>query len=55
MSRGNILDLLEELEQQLKLKRVAEHVLAVAVARNVLMRDLFELAEREVGGTSLSG
>lgn len=47
-----MLDLLNDLEQELKLDHIAEHILAIAVARNVLMRDLFELAEREVGGSS---
>ena len=49
MSNGNILDLLNDLEQELKLEHVAEHILAIAVVEDVLMRDLFELAEREVG------
>ncbi|EJD03956.1 GTPase activating protein [Fomitiporia mediterranea MF3/22] len=52
MSQRNLLDLLHDLEQELKLDHIAEHVLAIAVVRNVLMRDLFELSEREVDGTS---
>ena len=52
MSSRNILDLLNDLEQELKMDHVAEHILAIALARNTLMRDLFELAEREVGSTS---
>ena len=52
LSRGNSLDLLNELEQELKLENVAEHVMAIAVVNDVLMRDLFALAEREVGGTA---
>lgn len=54
MSKGNILDLLNDMEQELKLEHIAEHVLAIAVVRNVLMRDLFELAKQEVGRTSSS-
>ncbi|KAH8120325.1 GTPase activating protein [Phellopilus nigrolimitatus] len=54
MAKGNLLDLLFHMEQELKLGHTAEHVMAIAVGRNVLMRDLFELAEREVGGTSSS-
>ncbi|KAL5534237.1 hypothetical protein ACEPAG_699 [Sanghuangporus baumii] len=52
MSDRNILDLLHDLEQDLKVEHVAEHILAIAVARNVLMPDLFDLAEREVGGSN---
>ena len=52
MSKGNLLDLLHSLEQDLQLDHIAENVLAIAVVRDVLMRDLFELAECEVGGTS---
>ena len=54
MSRGNILDLLNALEQELKVDGIAEHILAIAVARNVLTKDLFELADREVSNTALS-
>lgn len=48
----NLLDLLNDLEQELKLQRLAEHILALAVVRNVLMDNLFELAKREVDNTS---
>lgn len=48
MSRRNYLDLLDDLEQELKLGHVAEHVMAIAVSQNVLKDNLFELAEREV-------
>lgn len=48
MARGNLLDLLTELEQDLKIGYVAEHIIAIAVARNSLLHDLFALAEREV-------
>ena len=48
MSRGNLLDLLLDLEQDLKLTYIAEHFMAIAVDKGVLMRDLFALAEREV-------
>lgn len=48
----NLLDLLNDLEQELKLQRLAEHMLAIAVMRNVLMDNLFELAKREVDNTS---
>jgi hypothetical protein len=54
MSKGNFLDLLNSLEQELKLEAVAEHILAVAVARNILMKDLCALADREVSSTSMS-
>ena len=36
------------MEQDLKIGFAAEHIMAIAVSRNVLMKDLFELAEREV-------
>lgn len=50
LAKGNLLDLLNDMEQDLKIGPgfVAEHIMAVAVARNVLMHDLFQLAEREV-------
>ena len=54
MSKSNILDLLNSLESELKVDAIAEHILAIAVARNVLLKDLHELADREVSGTSLS-
>lgn len=43
-----MLDHLTDLEQELKLEHAAEHIIAVAVINDVLMRDLFVLAEREV-------
>ena len=46
------MDLLSDLESEFKIGHVAEHILAVSVARNVLLRDLFELADREVDETS---
>ena len=46
LSQKNLLDLLSDLESELKIGHVAEHMLALAVARNVLLRDLFELADR---------
>ncbi len=47
-----MLDHLTGLEQELKLEHAAEHIIAVAVVNNVLMRDLFVLAEREVLGAA---
>ena len=52
LSQKNLLDLLSDLESELKIGHVAEHMLALAVARNVLLRDLFELADREVDEAS---
>lgn len=36
------------MEQDLKIGFAAEHIMAIAVSRDVLKRDLFQLAEREV-------
>lgn len=54
MSKSNTLDLLNSLEQELKVDAIAEHILAIAVARGVLLDDIHQLAEREVSNTSLS-
>ena len=43
-----MLDHLTELEQELKLENAAEHIMAVSIVNNVLMQDLFVLADREV-------
>ncbi|KLO14454.1 Rho GTPase activation protein [Schizopora paradoxa] len=48
LSQGNMLDHLTELEQELKLENAAEHIIAVSIVNDVLMRDLFVLADREV-------
>lgn len=48
MAKGNLLDLLNDMEQELRIGFVAEHIMAIAVARNVLMHDIFQQAEREV-------
>lgn len=47
-----MLDHLTELEQELKLEHAAEHIMAVAVVKDVLMRDLFVLSDREVLGAA---
>ena len=52
MADVNLLDLLNGLEQELKLQRLAEHILALAVMKNVLISNLFELAKREVDNTT---
>lgn len=48
MSQRNTLDLLNELEQEMKLSNVSDHVIAIAVAKHVLGRDILQLANREV-------
>ena len=52
MADVNLLDLLNGLEQELKLQRLAEHILALPVMKNVLISNLFELAKREVDNTT---
>lgn len=53
MVSTNMLDLLHDLEQELKLVHIAEHIMAIAVMKKTLVRDLTELAEREVNNTAL--
>ena len=39
------------MEAKLKLKSVSEHVMSVALSSSVLIRNVMELADREVDGT----
>ncbi|TDL28435.1 Rho GTPase activation protein [Rickenella mellea] len=46
----NMLDLLSDLEQEMKLEHISSHVIAIAIAKNVLTSHITELADREVDG-----
>ena len=47
----NLLDWISDLDTKLEVKNVSEHVIAVAKAKNCLVKNIMELADREVDGT----
>ncbi|OBZ79003.1 Ras GTPase-activating protein gap-2 [Grifola frondosa] len=47
----NCLDWMRELESRLKLKNISIHIISIAIAKNILMDHIMELADREVDGT----
>ncbi|KIM25130.1 hypothetical protein M408DRAFT_17412 [Serendipita vermifera MAFF 305830] len=55
LEQRNYLDVLTDLEQKLRIENsmIAPHIISLAVARNRLLKDIIQLAEREVA--SLSG
>lgn len=40
-----------DLESKLKLRNVSNHIISIAIAKNVLVDNIMELADREVDGT----
>ena len=55
LEQRNYLDVLSELEHKLRIDNsmIAPHIVSLAVARNRLLKDIIQLAEREV--TALAG
>ncbi|PCH33643.1 Rho GTPase activation protein [Wolfiporia cocos MD-104 SS10] len=47
-SSRNSLDLMLDLESKLKLKSISNHIISIAIAENVLVDHIMELADREV-------
>jgi hypothetical protein len=47
----NFLDWMTDFESKLRLKTISTQLLSLAVAKNVLIQQVFELADREVDGT----
>ncbi|THH02843.1 hypothetical protein EW026_g1 [Hermanssonia centrifuga] len=47
----NLLDWIYEIECKLQIKNVLEHIVPIARAKNILIKNLIELADREVDGT----
>ncbi|KAI0669886.1 Rho GTPase activation protein [Trametes maxima] len=47
----NHLDWMRDLESRLKMKNVNNNIMSVAIAKNVLLENIMELADREVDGT----
>ena len=45
------MDLILDLESKLKLKGISNHIISIAIAENVLVDHIMELADREVDGT----
>ncbi|OCH96153.1 Rho GTPase activation protein [Obba rivulosa] len=50
----NALDWMQDLETHFKLKTISSHIMSIAIAKNVLMDNIMELADREVDGTVTS-
>ncbi|KAH9950344.1 Rho GTPase activation protein [Amylocystis lapponica] len=50
-SSRNSLDWMSDLESKLKLKTTSSHIISIAIAKNMLMENIMELADREVDGT----
>ncbi|KAI0961569.1 hypothetical protein AcV7_000640 [Taiwanofungus camphoratus] len=50
----NCLDWMTDLESKLKLRNVSNHIISIAIAKNVLVDNIMELADREVDGTLTS-
>lgn len=50
LEQRNYLDVLSDLEQKLRIENsmIAPHIVSLAVARNRLLKDIIQLAEREV-------
>lgn len=50
LEQRNYLDVLSELEQKLRIDNsmIAPHIVSLAIARNRLLKDIIQLAEREV-------
>ena len=48
----NHLDWMRELEARLKMKNVNHNIMSIAIAKNVLLENIMELADREVDGTA---
>ena len=46
-----MLDWVSDLDSKLEIKNISDHVISIAKARNILMKDILELADREVDGT----
>ncbi|KAI0335260.1 Rho GTPase activation protein [Cubamyces sp. BRFM 1775] len=51
----NHLDWMRELENRLKMKNVNNNIMSIAIAKNVLLENIMELADREVDGTQTCG
>ncbi|EJF66706.1 Rho GTPase activation protein [Dichomitus squalens LYAD-421 SS1] len=47
----NHLDWMRELEARLKMKNVNQNIMSIAIAKNALLDNIMELADREVDGT----
>ena len=47
----NHLDWMRDLETRLKMKNVNQNIMSIAIAKNVLLENIMELADREVDGT----
>ncbi|KZT02708.1 Rho GTPase activation protein [Laetiporus sulphureus 93-53] len=50
-SSRNSLDWMSDLESKLKLKHISKNIISIAIAKNVLVNDIMEIADREVDGT----
>ncbi|RPD82540.1 Rho GTPase activation protein [Lentinus tigrinus ALCF2SS1-7] len=50
----NHLDWMRDLETRLKMKNVNQNIMSIAIAKNVLLENIMELADREVDGTHTS-
>ncbi|KAJ3535468.1 hypothetical protein NM688_g6971 [Phlebia brevispora] len=50
----NMLDWVSELDAKLEIKNISDHLIAIAKAKNILMKDIMALADREVDGTPQS-
>ena len=42
---------MQEFETRLKMKNVNHNIMSIAIAKNVLLENIMELADREVDGT----
>ena len=42
---------MQEFETRLKMKNVNQNIMSIAIAKNVLLENIMELADREVDGT----
>ena len=42
---------MRDLETRLKTKNVNQNIMSIAIAKNVLLENIMELADREVDGT----
>lgn len=48
MDQRNFLDWMQDLEYTLKLKGVSNDIISIAVAKDLLIENIMELADREV-------
>ncbi|THH16896.1 hypothetical protein EW146_g3826 [Bondarzewia mesenterica] len=54
LDERNYLDWMRDFELELKMKHVSSELVSVAIAKNILIQNVFELADHEVDGTPTS-